>query len=474
MSGGQGAFAPERRLLTIGLIGLVTAVAFEGMAVPTVLPALVEDLGGLDLYGWAFSAFWLTNIIGITLAGSDADRRGPGRALAVGVVLFAAGMVVSGVASDMTAVIAGRAIQGFGSGAIGSVVYAAIARAYEASATPRMIALTSSAWVVPGLIGPALAGWVTDAFDWRWVFLGIVPPVLLMGLAVYPQLARLGPAQRTSVPMRSDASRGFDAVRLALGSTLVLAALTIGSLPLAVLLAVAGGWLGIAALRHLLPAGTLRLRPGRPSVVAVVFVIAFAFFGTEAFVPLSVVDVRGASVTVGGIALSAAAVTWTMGSWVQARAAAAGIRRTLVTGGAALIGSGIVITALVLLPETPLLVAGLGWAVAGLGMGLAYSMLVLMVLETAVPGEEGFSSAALQLMFTLGTAFGAGVGGAVVALAEAGTIPLTSAIGIVDAVMLGMAVIAIAISLRVPIGPSARSTVVERPASVGALPLEHP
>jgi MFS family permease len=471
---GQGAFAQERRLLTIGLIGLVTAAAFEGMAVPTVLPATVRDLGGLDLYGWAFSAFWLTNIIGITLAGSDADRRGPGRALAVGVVMFATGMVVSGVANAMPVVIAGRAIQGFGSGALGSVIYAAIARAYPASATPRMIALTSSAWVVPGLIGPALAGWVTDALDWRWVFLAIVPPVLVMGLAVYPQLARLGPAQRTAVPMRSDASRAVDALRLALGSTLVLGALTIGNLSFAVLLAVAGGWLAIAALRHLLPPGTLRLRRGRPSVVAVVFAIAFAFFGTEAFVPLTVVDVRGGSVTLGGLALSAAAVTWTAGSWVQARAAAASIRRTLVTSGASLIGAGIVITALVLVPRMPVLVAGVGWAVAGLGMGLAYSMLVLMVLETAVPGEEGFSSSALQLMFTLGTAIGAGVGGSVVALADAGTISLASAIGIVDAVMLVMALVAVAVSLRVPRGPSARSTVVEMPASAGVLPLEHP
>ncbi|MGH2417697.1 MAG: MFS transporter, partial [Candidatus Limnocylindria bacterium] len=181
MTGADGAFAPERRLLTIGLIGLVTAAAFEGMAVPTVLPAIVPDLGGLDLYGWAFSAFWLTNIVGITLGGSDVDRRGPARALLVGVLLFAAGMVVAGVASGMPIVIAGRAIQGFGSGAIGSVVYATIARAYPGSATPRMIALVSSAWVVPGLVGPALAGTVTDALGWRWVFLGIVPPVLLMG-----------------------------------------------------------------------------------------------------------------------------------------------------------------------------------------------------------------------------------------------------------------------------------------------------
>jgi len=485
---GGGAFAPERRLLTIGLIGLVTAAAFEGMAVPTVLPAMVDDLGGLDLYGWAFSAFWLTNIIGITLAGSDADRRGPGRAFVIGVVLFAAGMAVSGVANEMSVVIAGRAIQGFGSGAIGSVVYAAIARAYPASVTPRMIALVSSAWVVPGLVGPALAGWVTDTIDWRWVFLGIVPPVLAMGVVVYPQLARLGAARSTTVPIRDGRRRAFDAVRLAVGSTFLLGALTIGSVRIelsglglgierwvmALGLAAAGGWLAIGAVRHLLPPGTLSLRRGRPSVFAAVFIIAFAFFGTEAFVPLTVVDVRGGSITVGGLALSAeAARACTHDPMVQVTAAAsAGVRRTLVTSGAGLIGAGIIITALVLIPQMPILIGALGWAVAGLGMGLAYSMLALMVLETAAPGEEGFSSSALQLMFTLGTAFGAGVGGAVVAMADAGTIPLPSAIGIIDVLMMVVAVLAVAVSVRVPRQPGQRPAMGRAPASLVALPLE--
>ena len=467
-----GAWAPERRLLTIGLLGLVTAAAFEGMAVPTALPAVVADLGDLDLYGWAFSAFWLTNIIGITLAGSDADRRGPGRALAIGVALFAAGLLVSGLANGMPMVIAGRAIQGFGSGAIGSVVYAAIARAYPSSVTPRMIALVSSAWVVPGLVGPGLAGFVTDALDWRWVFLGIVPPVILMGVAVYPQLARLGAAAPTRVPMRPDASRAFDAVRLAIGSTIVLGSLTVGSLPLAVALGLAGGWLAVAALRHLLPPGALRLAPGRPAVVASIFGVAFSFLGAEAFVPLSVVEVRGGSVTLGGIALSVAAVTWTMGSWLQARAAAAGIRRALVTSGAGLIGAGIVITSLVLLPGTPVLIASLGWAVGGLGMGLAYSMLALVMLETSKPGEEGFSSSAVQLMFTLGTAFGAGIGGAIVAVAERGVLELPIAIGLVFALMVWVSLLSVAVSLRVPRGAADVASVARRIPT--AAPLERP
>ena len=472
MTPDRGAGAPDRRLLTAGLIGLVTAAAFEGMAVPTVLPAMVRELGGLDLYGWAFSAFWLTNIIGITLAGSDADRQGPARSLIVGTILFAAGMVVSGLADGMPAVIAGRAIQGFGSGAVGSVVYAAIARAYAPSARPRMIALVSSAWVVPGLIGPALAGYVADAVSWRWVFLGIVIPVLVMGAAVYPQLASLGRVERSTQPARRDSRRALDAGQLAAGSTLILTAFSIGQPIVAVVLLIVGGVLAITALRHLLPTGSLRLAPGRPSVVVAVFAVAFAFFGTEAYVPLTVVEVRGGSVTLGGLALSASAVTWTTGAWLQARAAADSIRRTVVVVGAAVIGVGIGITSLVLLPGAPLLVAAVGWGVAGLGMGLAYSMLALLMLESAPPGEEGISSAALQLMFTLGTAFGAGVGGAIVALADAGTLELTGALGIVNALMLAVAVAAVLVATRVPPRPAPSVQAVD--SARAAVPLEHP
>lgn len=450
MNAARGAWDPDRRLLTAGLIGLVTAAAFEGMAVPTVLPATVDELGGLDLYGWAFSAFWLTNIIGITLAGGDADRHGPTRSLVAGIGFFVVGLLIAGVATDMTLVIAGRAVQGFGSGALGSVVYAVIARAYAPGARPRMIALVSSAWVVPGLVGPALAGLVADAVGWRWVFLGIVPALAVMAVVVRPQLRELGPLPRTADPTRSGARRAVDAVQLALGSTLLLGALSVGIPLVGAGLAVAGGWLAVTALRHLLPPGSLRLRPGRPSVVATTFLVAFGFFGAEAFIPLTVVEVRGGSVTLGGLALSAAAVTWAAGSWLQDRGAAGGRRRSVVLAGTVLITAGIAITSLVLLPGGSWVIAAVGWGVAGLGMGLAYSMLALLVLETAAPGEEGVSSAALQLMFTLGTAIGAGSGGAIVALADAGILELATSIAIVFAVMGVVALGAIAVALRVP------------------------
>lgn len=467
----DGVWAPERRLLTAGLVALITASAFEGMAVPTVLPKLVDELGGLDLYGWAFSAFWLTNIVGITLSGLLSDRRGPALPLVIGSALFAAGMIAGGLASSMPWVIAGRAIQGFGSGAVGAVVYAVIARAYSAGTRPKMIALISSAWVVPGLVGPALAGLVTDTIGWRWVFLAVVPPVLLTSAVMARPLSAMPPG-RTAEPARSDARRAIDALRLAIGSTMLLAAMAFDSVLPALTLGALGLWLALAAVVHLVPAGTLQARRGRPAVVATIFVIGFSFFGTESFVPLTIAEIRGGSVTVGGLALSAAAVTWAMGSWLQARAAMAGLRQAVVTSGVALISVGIVVTSGVLLPQAPIAIAAIGWAIGGLGMGLAYSMLSLLVLETATPGEEGFSSAALALMFTLGTALGAGIGGSVVALADRGAIELVTAIAIINAIMLAVAAVALALSLRVP---SRRGSVaIEADVPAAGLPLEHP
>lgn len=442
-------WSSSRRLLTIALVGLVTAVAFEGMAVPTILPATVGELGQLDLYGWAFSAFWLTNIVGITLTGGDADRHGPGRAFAMGLLLFAVGLVISGVASSMLIVIVGRAVQGFGSGAIGAVVYLVIARAYPPGGMARMVALLSSAWVVPGLVGPAVAGLVADHLGWRWVFLALVPVVLLMGGVVLRPVARLGrSAHATS---GGAARRAFDALRLALGSTLLLAALVPGQLAISAVLLVVGGWLAVSGLRHLLPPGSLQLRRGAPAVFGLVFLVAFAFFGTEAFVPLAVTTVRGGSTTLGGVALSCAAVTWALGSWLPSRLGGLE-RRRVVAAGAVLIGAGIAITALVLLPSLPILTSALGWATAGLGMGLAYSTLTLLVLQTAERGREGAASSALQLMFTLGTALGAGIGGAFVAVSEVTELSVGTAIAGADALMMVVVVLAAVLAARLPAG----------------------
>ena len=139
----------SRRSLTIGLVLVITLVAFEALASATAFPAVLKDLGGIRLYGWAFSGFLLASLVGIVLAGHRADDVGPAQPLVVGIAVFGAGLVIVGGATSMAMVVAGRVVQGFGGGAVPAVAYVGIGRCYPAELRPRMFFVLSSAWVLP-------------------------------------------------------------------------------------------------------------------------------------------------------------------------------------------------------------------------------------------------------------------------------------------------------------------------------------
>ena len=146
-----GLWAPQRRALTTGLVLTITFIASEALAVVTVMPVVARDLGGLRLYGWVFSGFMLGSVIGIVVAGREADRRGPAIPFIGGVVLFGSGLAIAGLAPAMGVLVAGRVLQGVGAGAIPSVAYASIGRCFAGQVRARMMAVLSTAWVVPGL-----------------------------------------------------------------------------------------------------------------------------------------------------------------------------------------------------------------------------------------------------------------------------------------------------------------------------------
>lgn len=445
------AALPERRLLTAGLVLMVTAVAFEGLAAPTILPATLEQLGGVALYGWAFSGFWLSNLVGITLAGAEADRRGTLRPFVLGSGAFAVGLVVAGIAPGMEWVVAGRVIQGLGAGAISSVTYVAIARGYPPREQPRMIATISSAWVVPGLVGPALAGWVAEVGSWRWVFLGLAPLLPLTALAMAPALRRLPILAGSTDQQAAGWAVVRDALLLAVGAGMALGALALDNPVAAIVVFVAGGALALLSARRLLPAGSLTARTERGATIAVIALVCVAFFGVEAFVPLAVASIRSAGTVAGGLALSAAALTWAAGSWLQARLATRRSRRAVTAVGLVLIVVGVVPEALVPLTATvPTWIAAVAWAVAGLGMGLTYSTLTLAVIEAAPPGAEGAATASAQLANTMGIAVGTGLAGAVVALGAAGSLGLAPGVVLADLLMLAVLLLALAATRRMP------------------------
>jgi len=422
-----GVWAPPVRRLTAGLVLTITLVAFQSLAVATVMPIISDDLDGLALYGWVFSAFFLASLLGIVVAGQAADRRGLAPPFAAGLAVFAAGLLVAGLAPSMPVLIAARCAQGFGAGAIPAVAYAAIGRGYPSALRPRMFAVLSTAWVIPGLVGPAVATVIEQAASWRAVFAALLPLVAVAAAMAVPALRTLDRATpgsptsagRAGATDQAASSPTGRAVALVAGvGAVLLAAGGVLAVPVAVVLGAGGAAVAVQALAGLVPAGTLRLRSGVPATVGVRGVLTFAFFSTDAYVSLAVVQGRGGSTLSGGLALTAAAVTWTAGAWTQERRLAVDGPRRLDTIGFALLLAGISGVLGVAL-GLPLWLSVPAWAVGGFGMGLAYAPLSVTVLAAARLGEEGTASAALQLTDTLGVALGTGAGGALVALSDA-------------------------------------------------------
>jgi MFS family permease len=159
--------------------------------------------------------------------------------------------------------------------------------------------------------------------------------------------------------------------------------------------------------------------------------------------------VRHRSPVVASIAVTGATLAWTAGAWVQARLSETWEGRRLVRCGLVIILAGIAGMVLVLQPGTPVAEGLAAWTVAGLGMGLAYAPLSLMMLQKATPGQEGQASASLNLADVLGTAIGIGVGGAAVAAAGS-NLRIGIAVAFSAAAAVGLA--ALVLARRLPAG----------------------
>jgi MFS family permease len=411
-----GIWAPERRPLTVGLVLAVTFVAFEALAVATILPVVGRHLGDLRLYGWVFSAFLLASLIGIVLAGTLADRVPLGRPMLAGLALFAVGLVVGGTAPDMPVLVAGRAVQGLGAGVVPAVAYVAISRCYPEECRPRMFAVLSTAWVVPGLIGPAVAALVAAAVGWRWVFLGLLPLVIAAGVLVVLALRHVPPPASpgtAKVPYLA-------VLGLVAGAAAALASLSSGVVPVVAAGGIAGGALLAVSLRRLTPPRYLSARPGLAATILSRSLLTCCFFAGDAYVPYAIVTVRHAPTALAALALTASTLTWTAGSWVQARCIARYGPRRLVRPGECLVATGLGLMCVVLLPSVPPALGVVAWAMAGGGIGTAYAPLSVTTLDRAAAGEEGRATSALQLCDVLGQALGTGVAGSIVAAAAAG------------------------------------------------------
>jgi MFS family permease len=389
----KSILSAEYRRLTLGIVAVVFLVAFEAMAVSTALPVAVRSLNGLPLYGIAFSAFLTTSLFAMVLAGERSDARGPVLPLLGGIGAFGVGLLLAGTATTMPVFVLGRAVQGFGAGLIIVALYVVVARAYPEDTRPRVFSAMSGAWVLPSIVGPVAAGFVTEQLSWRWVFLAVLALVVPAVAVMLPGLRRLdGPTE--------GAVRRAGRLRLALGTAFGIAVLQYaGQHPtvLGAVLALAALALVVPTVSRLLPPGTLRAARGLPTVILMRGLLAGAFFGAEAFIPLMFVAERGLSPTLAGMTLTGSGLSWSVGSWYQGRPGLRVARSALVQVGAALVAAGTAAASLGLWAVLPPAVAAAGWCLAGLGMGLGLTSLSVLLFELSPPAEQGVNSAAMQI-----------------------------------------------------------------------------
>ncbi len=456
-------FAPGLRGLTLGLILTITLAALESLAIGTVMAVVAEDLGNIELYGWVYSAFFLGSLLGIVVTGGALDRMPLWRPFAVGLGLFALGLTIGGLAPTMLILVAARFIQGLGAGSVGPTAYTAIGRCMPERLQPRMFAMLSTAWVVPGIIGPSLAAVVGEAFGWRWVFLGLLPFLALAGGLALSALRNVPAA----IPATGDEAASARVRRLpnallaAAGAGLLVASLTAQHLGLVL----AGSALGVAllvpAFRRLTPPGTLRLTVGVPAAILLRGVMTFAFFAGDAYIPLLIQTWRGSSLVLIGVVFTVTTIAWTAGTWLQARWIEAWGPRRFVTLGFVLIAVGSALTLLAVLPGVPPEITILTWTLPGIGMGFMYSAVTLVVLRGVAKSEQGSATSALQLSDILGIALGTGVAGAIIAFGErAGGDGLGVALAGVFALALVVAVGGALASGRIGAVRASRSTLI--------------
>jgi MFS family permease len=402
-------FAGARGRLTTGLLLLEMLVAIQILVVATIMPAVRRDLGDVQLYGWTFSATALGQFAAIPIAGRAFDKFGARRLLIVTLVVYTAGLLFAAAAPSMLTLVFARLLQGIGGGAIYAVSLATVAKTYPSNIRARILALLAAMWILPGLLGPQIGSMLAGSVGWRYAFLVPIPLLAISAALVFPALSTTRPSNDEPVAL-------IWPILLSAGAGGVLAGLTElswWSIPL-----IAGGLaLAVPSLVRIVPAGTLRARPGMAAAAAAAFLLSAGFFAGDAFVTLMLTAVRGRTLLEAGWLLTLMTIAWAAGSWWQSRVAPRMSTTKLVVIGSGGLLLGLV-SLLLALVDVPLAVPYVGWTITGIGMGIAFPTIPLSVMAASSEGQEASELSATLLMDTLGVALGSGLAGASIAIAD--------------------------------------------------------
>ena len=405
-----------RQIVTVGLLLAMAVVALEVTVVTTALPTIVGEFDRLDLYPWIFSAYLLTSTVTVPLYGKLADLFGRRRIFLFGMALFLVGSALCGLARGMGELVAYRAIQGLGAGAVMPTIFTAIADIYRLQERARIQGLFSGLWGGASLLGPALGAWLTLSWSWRGVFFVGIP----FGLAS-AVLIRSFFEER--VERRSVALDLAGSALLTGGLTALLLALPRGEggadgapeslLLLALALALLVGFLFVErrAADPVLPLSLFKLRIISVSSAGN-FLFGAVLFGITSYLPLYVQGVRGEDAAGAGAVLTPMLLGWSSSSFFGPRLLLRfGFRATAI-GASALVALGTAVLVFVV-PNGPKPLLYLAVTLLGVGFGPSIAAFVMAVQEAVPWNLRGVATSSGQLFRSLGGTIGVALLGAI-------------------------------------------------------------
>jgi EmrB/QacA subfamily drug resistance transporter len=412
----------NRPLTVVSLLLSLSMAAMEMTVVSTAMPTVVGDLGGIHYYSWVFTAYLLTSTVTVPIYGKLADLYGRKPVLLGGIAVFLVGSMASGLAQSIGALIAFRALQGLGAGAMQPTTLTIVGDIYNLEERSRMQGVFGAVWGVAGLIGPLLGGIIVKYLSWRWVFFINVPA----GIAA---AALLMIALHENVEHRRHSLDLAGAGLLTLGLAALLfgthggAATAIG-LPLA-----AVSLLAFFAVEKRAPEPVVPLDLFRERVMSVATatgaLVGAGMISMVTYVPLYVQGVLGGTPTEAGSAITPMVIGWPIASAVSGRLLPRVGFRVLVRSGLAISAVAAIALAIFLRPGASIHMPQAASALFGVGLGLANTALLIAVQTTVEWRQRGVATASTMFARTIGGTLAVGVLGGILgaALRQDASIP---------------------------------------------------
>lgn len=421
-------------LTALALTGAVAMHAINVHIVTTVLPSVVQEIGGLQWYAWSTTLFVVGSIVGAALS-VKLMASSTARATMVGALLvFALGTLVCATATSMPAMLLGRTVQGLGGGIVGALSYTLIRMVFPPYLWPRAIALVSGMWGIATLSGPAVGGLFAQSGHWRWAFWSLLPLLAAQILLVCRQLR----PERMLLSSSAAASgiAGRQIALLALSVLLIAAASVLSGVALQSLCVAAGLAVGVWAL-HIERSATAKLLPrGGASLQhplgMLYVVVALLLMGsmTEIFVPYFLQHLHGLQPLTAGYVTALLAGGWSLASILFSGKSGSTVRRLLVVGpgmGAV----GLAVLALVMPMQAPWVLGACALALTciGLGVGMAWPHVLNAIMHSADHSDADVAASAITTVQLYGMAVGAALVGLVVNAIGVGTQTESAALG---------------------------------------------